>query len=162
MKKYLQITLVTTAFLTLIVAKSVFKGDDEEGQVQAPTLPGNNTAVPTNPQKSSVNSSISTIPPAVSGGKFKDGKYAGSVEDAFYGNIQVQAVIANGKLADVVFLQYPNDNRTSVMVNTQASVYLKEEALAAQSADVNIVTGASDSSAAFRKSLSTALRQAQI
>jgi uncharacterized protein with FMN-binding domain len=93
---------------------------------------------------------------------YKDGTYTGKVTDAYYGNIQVRATISNGKLANVVFLQYPNDRSTSIMINNQAMPYLKQEAIAAQSANVDIVSGATDSSQAFKQSLSSALTQAKV
>ncbi len=93
-------------------------------------------------------------------GKYLDGTYTGSVADAYYGNIQVQAIIQNGALADVVFLQYPNDRGTSIEINSQAMPMLKQEALQVQSANVDGVSGATDSSAAFRESLGNALSQA--
>ncbi len=94
-------------------------------------------------------------------GQQKDGSYTGSVADAFYGNIQVKAVIQDGKLSDVVFLQYPNDRRTSIEINTQAMPYLKAEAIQIQSGNVDIVSGATDSSIAFRESMASALAQAK-
>lgn len=95
-------------------------------------------------------------------GQYKDGEYTGDQSDAFYGNIQVKAVIQNGKIADVIFLQYPNDRSTSIEINSQAMPYLKQEAIAAQSANVDIISGATDSSIAFRQSLNSALSQAKI
>jgi uncharacterized protein with FMN-binding domain len=92
--------------------------------------------------------------------KYKDGQYTGSSEDAFYGFVQVLAVISGGKLTDVQFLQYPNDRSTSIQINSQAIPYLKQEAIQAQSANVNIVSGATDTSQAFIQSLSSALSQA--
>ena len=92
---------------------------------------------------------------------FRDGEYTGPVVDAFYGNIQVKAVIQNGKLTDVQFLQYPNDQRESIEINTAAMPILKEEAIQAQSANVDIVTRATDSTHAFTESLSQALSQAK-
>lgn len=94
-------------------------------------------------------------------GQYKNGTYTGSVEDAFYGNIQVQAVISSGKITDVVFLQYPNDNRTSISINSQAMPLLKEEAIRVQSASVDIISGASASSQAFQVSLANALAKAK-
>jgi uncharacterized protein with FMN-binding domain len=91
----------------------------------------------------------------------KDGLYTGNVADAFYGNIQVKAVISAGKLTDVQFLQYPNDRRTSIEINTQAMPYLKAEAIQAQNSQVDIVSGATDSSLAFIQSLGSALNQAK-
>lgn len=93
-------------------------------------------------------------------GKYKDGEYTGTVADAFYGNIQVKAIISGGKITDVQFLQYPNDRSTSIMINTQAMPMLKQEAITAQSANVDIVSGATDSSNAFIQSLGSALSQA--
>src|ERR1700690_4605217 len=63
---------------------------------------------------------------------YKNGQYTGSVADAFYGNIQVQATISGGKIADITFLQYPSDRSTSVAINSQAMPYLKQEAIAVQ------------------------------
>ena len=94
-------------------------------------------------------------------GTYKDGTYTGSAVDAFYGTIQVQAVVQNGKLTDVQFLQYPNDRSRSIAINTAAMPMLKQEAIQAQSASVDIVSGATDSSQAFAQSLASALSQAK-
>ena len=93
-------------------------------------------------------------------GGYKNGTYTGSVADAFYGNIQVQVIISGGKITDVQFLQFPNDRRTSQMINSQADPMLAQEAIQAQSAQVSGVTGATASSGAFVQSLSSALQQA--
>jgi len=112
------------------------------------------------PTSASAGSSNPPTPIPTSQGQYKNGTYTGSAADAFYGNIQVQAVISGGKITDVIFLQYPNDRGTSVMINQQAMPYLKQEAIAAQSANVDIVSGATDSSQAFIQSMQSALSQA--
>ena len=94
-------------------------------------------------------------------GRYRNGEYVGNVTDAFYGNLQVKAVIEGGRLSAVQFLQYPNDRPTSIQVNGEAMPILQQEAIAAQSGEVDIVTGATDSSEAFRTSLASALAQAQ-
>lgn len=93
--------------------------------------------------------------------QYKDGSYTGSVADAFYGNIQVQAIISGGKITNVQFLQYPNENGTSMYINQQADPMLAQEAIQTQSANVDIISGATDSSQAFIQSLSNALSQAK-
>lgn len=120
------------------------------------------TPLPTTSGSTPPPTAVPATPTTKPRGQYKDGSYTGSVEDAIYGNIQVQAVISGGKLTDVVFLQYPNDRNTSVEINTQAMPYLKQEAIAAQNANVDIISGATDSSIAFRQSLGTALSQAKI
>ena len=96
-----------------------------------------------------------------SGGAYKDGTYTGPVADAFYGPLQVAAVIKGGKITDVAFLKVPNDQEESQQVNGRSSPILKQEAIAAQSANVDIVSGATQSSEAFRQSLAAALTRAK-
>ncbi len=102
-----------------------------------------------------------TVSPQGQSQTYQNGEFVGSVEDAYYGNVQVKAVISQGKIIDVVFLDYPHDRQTSVMINTQAMPYLKQEAIQAQSSQVDIVSGASATSAAFIRSLASALVKAQ-
>jgi uncharacterized protein with FMN-binding domain len=101
------------------------------------------------------------VTPAVTG-QYKDGTYTGSVADAYYGNLQVKAVVTGGKLSSIIFLQYPKDRSTSKYLNEQAIPTLTAEAIKSQSAKVDGVSGASDSSAAFTQSLSVALAKAAV
>lgn len=100
--------------------------------------------------------------PAKATGTYKDGTYVGAATDAYYGTVQVQAVIRNGKIADVPFLQYPNSRGHSRAVNGQAMPILTSEAIAAQSAQVDVVSGATFTSEAFMQSLRSALTQAKV
>jgi len=102
-----------------------------------------------------------TASPKVSQGQYKDGEYVGSVAGAYYGNVQVKAVIQGGKITDVQFLDYPHDRNTSREINTQAMPYLTSEAIQAQSAKVDVVSGATETSGAFVESLTSALAQAK-
>lgn len=168
MKKYVQITVVLGSFFLLVFAKNI-KGSDDDVKVvsnkqvlPSPTQEISASSTP-NPQETVNPTGFQPTPtPTVKvAGKFRDGSYDGTVEDAFYGNLQVRAIIKNGRLADVVPLLYPNDNRTSISINTQAIALLRDEAVNAQSAQVDIISGASDSSPAFSRSLAQALKKAQ-
>jgi len=112
------------------------------------------------------NQHVVSAPPVQPVGKnpavvYKNGTYTGSVADAYYGNVQVQTTIQSGKITDVAFLQSPNTHGTSIAINGQAMPYLKQEAIQSQSANVNIVSGATDTSMAFQQSLAAALAKAQ-
>ncbi len=123
-----------------------------------------NTSTGSRSSSSSTTTPSSTEPPnatAAPGSLYKDGSYTGSVADAQWGVVQVEAVIKQGKITDVQFLQYPNDRNRSININSVADPQLVSEAIQAQSANVDIVTGATDSSDAFIQSLSDALSQAQ-
>jgi uncharacterized protein with FMN-binding domain len=126
------------------------------------TTPGFTNTDPTNiPVVSLGPTPVPTaVSTATSSGRYKNGTYTGSVADAFYGNIQVQVTISGGRISDVQFLQFPNDRRTSQMINAQADPMLAQEAIQAQSAQVSGVTGATASSGAFVQSLQSALQQA--
>ncbi len=162
MKKYLQITLILGAFGLLVIFRQL-RGSETPvigkqnqnsfgvGQTQTQTQTTTPTGSPQNQNQ-----------PQTSAMAYKDGTYTGSVEDAFYGNVQVQVIVSGGKISDVNFLQYPNDNQTSQFVNSQAMPLLKQEALQAQSSQVDIVSGASATSQAFQASLTNALNQAKI
>jgi uncharacterized protein with FMN-binding domain len=109
-----------------------------------------------------VTETVQPIQPATSAsvGQYKDGTYTGSVADAYYGNVQVQAVITNGVIADVQFLQYPSDSGTSAGISQRSMPLLKSEAISVQSANVDIISGATQTSQAFQQSLTAALNQA--
>lgn len=113
-----------------------------------------------NPPTGSTTTASTTTTPTASAGKYKDGTYTGSVADAFYGNLQVSATIKGGAITDVTFLQAPSGGNSSV-VSAMAEPALKQEAIATQSANVNVVSGATQDSEAFNQSLAVALAQAK-
>ena len=114
-------------------------------------------AAPTTPS-----SSVASNPaPAQPVGQYKNGTYTGPEVDAFYGLVKVQAVVQNGKLANVRFLEYPNDRRTSVRINSVAVPYLQSEAVQAQGTNVDFISGATLTSEAFVESLQAALDTAK-
>jgi uncharacterized protein with FMN-binding domain len=87
--------------------------------------------------------------------------YTGTAANAVYDNIQVQVAISDGKITNVTFLQYPNEQGHSVEINQQADPQLVQETVQAQSATVDVVSGATDTSDAFIQSLTSALDQAK-
>jgi uncharacterized protein with FMN-binding domain len=91
---------------------------------------------------------------------YRDGVYMGSAMAAGYGKVQVKIFVTNGRLSDVQFIDYPHDRQTSQQINAQAMPWLKQEAIQAQSAQVNIISGATLTSKAFADSLQSALQAA--
>ncbi|HET9946620.1 MAG TPA: FMN-binding protein [Patescibacteria group bacterium] len=131
----------------------------------APQGSSSSNPPPQTPTSSTAGGSGQTTQPApatsASSSQYKNGTYTGSVADAFYGNVQVQAVITNGRLSDIQFLQYPTDPGHTSEVSSIALPILKQEAIQNQSAQVDAVSGASDTSQAFQQSLQVALQKAQ-
>ncbi len=169
MRKYFQISAVTLAFFVLVFVKNFLSTENNLVSGNASLNP-NQGLLPQNPTNNTVSASnvapLAATPPPGSAnttqrGIYKDGTYTGSVEDAYYGNMQVAAVISGGRLTDIQFLQYPSDNRTSLRINSQALPILKSEAIAVQSANIDMISGASASSPAFQSSLANALKAAK-
>jgi len=100
------------------------------------------------------------VPTDEATGRYKNGDYTGPEVNAVYGWVQVKAVIQDGELADVQFLDFPQDRRTSQRINSRAVPNLQTEAIQAQSADVDIISGATLTSRAFIESLQSALAMA--
>lgn len=91
---------------------------------------------------------------------YRNGTFQGQPVDAYYGLVQVQVSIQGGAVKSVQFLQYPNDRRTSRQINDIAMPYLQQEAIQAQSASVDIISGATLTSQGFEMSLQSALQSA--
>ncbi len=92
---------------------------------------------------------------------YVDGTYTGPVVDAYYGLVQIQAIVQGGRLVSIRVLKYPSDRRTSVFINRQALPMLRDEVISAQRADVDIISGATLTSEAFIRSLGAALQKAR-
>lgn len=104
----------------------------------------------------------STPPPsATSTSAYKDGSYTGSVADAFYGKLQVKVTISGGLITNVTYPQYPNAPGHTTDVSNATLPVLTQEAIKIQSANVDIVSGATQTSQAFQQSLASALVQAK-
>lgn len=74
-----------------------------------------------------------------------------------HGIVQVQATVTDGRIIDVTALQLPHDNPHSWDESTAAAAVLRSEALSAQGANINIVSGATYTSRGYARSLQAAL-----
>ena len=145
--------LVSAAIIGVFAIYILLFGRAATSTVAPPTQGGVSVASsPTSPI------SAGTTPPR---SQYKNGSFTGGSADAQWGMVQVQAIVQNGRLTDVKFLAYPNERSRSVEINSYAIPQLTTEAIQAQNAQVDIVSGATDTSFAFMQSLSDALTQAQ-
>jgi len=84
----------------------------------------------------------------------------GSVVNTRYGPVQV-AITTNGSaITDVSVLQYPDSNGQDAQINGYALPVLIQSTMAAQNANVDMVSGATFTSMGYRQSLQSALDQA--
>lgn len=84
----------------------------------------------------------------------------GSTSHTQWGPVQVQITTSGGSITDVAVLQYPTGNSTDEEINSYALPILTQSTIDAQSAQIDMVSGATVTSVGYRESLQSALDQA--
>jgi len=74
--------------------------------------------------------------------------------------VQVQITVANGTVTAVDVVEYPTSNGRDQQINARAVPTLVQETLQAQSAGIDMVSGATYTSDGYLQSLQSALDQA--
>ena len=93
---------------------------------------------------------------------YKDGTYTGTVGSATpYGNVQVRATILGGKLTSVITTEAPHGPGRTDELTAVVFPALEKEAIAKQSANVDIYSGATQDTEGFQVSLGSILVQAK-
>jgi len=90
------------------------------------------------------------------------GTYKGNTVQTRFGPVQVQITVANGKITDVTALQLTNTDGKSIQISNRAAPLLRSKVLAAQSANVQTVSGATITSDAYLTSLQAAIDAANL
>ena len=86
--------------------------------------------------------------------------YTGPVAQTRWGPVQVKISVQGGKLTKVTILQHPSGNSRDAAINDYALPILINESLKAQSANIDMVSGATVTSGGYVKSLQAALDEA--
>ena len=87
---------------------------------------------------------------------------AGAAVPTRFGNVQVQITVVDKKITAATVLQIPNRDRKDVQINNRAVPILNAEAVQAQSADIDMVSGATVTSVAYIQSLQSAIDKANL
>ena len=125
----------------------------------AATAAGGAASLPTS--AASAAPAATAAPVSRSGGTaLANGTVTGPVVQTQFGPVQVQVAIANGKITDVTALQLPSDRQRSAYISGIVGPMLQSEALTAQSAQIDLISGATYTSDAYAQSLQAALDQA--
>ena len=85
------------------------------------------------------------------------GTATGDAIDTRYGPAQVKVTVANGKITNIEAVQLQNGDPRSQMISSSAAPLLKQEVLSKQTADVDVISGATYTSASYLQSLQSAL-----
>lgn len=145
------ITSVLSVETTIAIAIDgylLFLKADQASSTASTASSSTSTATSSSASSSSSSASLST-----SSG-LKDGTYSGKSVSTQWGDVQVQIKVSWGKITAVNVLKYPSDNDHSQQIN-------KKEAVEAQSADIQQVSGATVTYEGFTQSLQNAITQAK-
>jgi uncharacterized protein with FMN-binding domain len=88
--------------------------------------------------------------------------YTGDTVQTQWGPVQVQITVSGGKITDVSAVQYPSGNPRDQEINAYALPVLHDSVLSAQSAHIDMVSGATVTSSGYLGSLQSALDQANL
>ena len=134
---------------------------DNGAAVAAPTAsatPGATSGTTNGATSGATPSAAATPTPATATGTQT---VTGSTISTRYGDVAVQITVTNGQITDVQAVALPARGHSGEISNYVAPI-LADEALQAQSANINIISGATYTSRAYAKSLQSALDQAGI
>jgi uncharacterized protein with FMN-binding domain len=120
------------------------------------------TSEPTAAASGSAGASAGSGSAGASGAAAAGGTYDGTVVQTRFGAVQVRITVKAGAITDVTALRLTDDDRKSIQISNRAAPLLRSEVLAAQSADVQTISGATVTSDAYLTSLQAALDAANL
>lgn len=91
----------------------------------------------------------------------KSQTFKGPTEDTRHGPVQVSIVTKRKKIVNVKASISPIDDGRSPFLQSRAIPILKQETLTAQSAKIDVVSGATETSDAYIQSLQSAIKKAR-
>ena len=102
-------------------------------------------------------SGVSGSAPQAAAGSTAAGTFTGDSVMTRWGAVQVEITVADGRVTAVQAVEYPQENPRDRQINAYALPQLHDEVLAAQSARIDGVSGATVTSDGYRSSLQSAL-----
>jgi uncharacterized protein with FMN-binding domain len=96
------------------------------------------------------------------GGSGGSGTYTGDTVQTRWGPVQVEITVENGKIVASDAVVYPQENHRDIEINGYAVPVYNEETVAAQSSDIDAVSGATVTWQGYTESLQSAIDQAGI
>jgi len=92
---------------------------------------------------------------------YRDGEFIGELVDSYYGPVQVRVTILNGYIINADTPVYPRHFQRSEEISQRAIPELVDEVIKAQRADIDVVSGATQTSASYYLALVSALEKAK-
>ena len=129
------------------------------GSSQSSSTDGGTSASPS-PSTGSASSSASASSSSGSGSSTSTQTFTGTAAQTRFGPVQVKITVKNKKITNIEVVEYPSDNPKDQQINSYALPVLNQEAISAQSAQIDSVSGATYTSDGYVSSLQSAIDQA--
>jgi uncharacterized protein with FMN-binding domain len=100
-----------------------------------------------------------TASPTANRPRLADGTATGPLIETFYGPVQVRVTVAAGTMTEIVEIKLPFEHEHSRWIKANLVPQLRQRVLTAQSADVDVVSGATYTGQGYLTSLQGALDQ---
>jgi uncharacterized protein with FMN-binding domain len=157
------VTIVVLLFGYHTSTNSATPASASGGIATAPSSSATGAAAP--PDPSSDPAAGSSSPPSTSsssGGSSSSAAktYTGDVAQTRWGPVQVEITVKSGTITAVDVVQYPTENHKDQEINDYALPVLVQDTLDAQSAKIDMVSGATVTSDGYVESLQSALDRA--
>jgi uncharacterized protein with FMN-binding domain len=153
MRRAIPVIVTTAGGLALVAG---FHTNPRTSLAAGPGPSPTSTTPPTEPRTTSTlraAAPTTTAAPAVR-------SIVGPLIETEYGAVQVRVTMTGARITDVEALQLPSDRSRSVSISQYAGPRLRLEALRAQSANIDLISGASYTSQGYADSLQGALDRA--
>jgi uncharacterized protein with FMN-binding domain len=111
----------------------------------------------TTPSSAPVSSAPSTGSGSGGSSTTASGTATGDAVDTQYGAAQVRVTVKSGKITKIEAVQLQGNDPRSVQISSSAEPVLQQEALTKQGAGVDVVSGATFTSASYTQSLQSGL-----
>nr|WTB35518.1 FMN-binding protein [Streptomyces sp. NBC_00830] len=165
-----RIIITSAATVSGVVLLLSLKPDSSATTSQAPvstgTSPGGSTTEAGGGSSGSKPSAGAPSPSASAGSGSGSGSstatrfVTGEADQTRFGPVQVKITVEGSKITNISVVQYPSDNSRDQEINSYALPALNQEAISAQSAEIDAVSGATFTSDGYINSLQSAIDKA--
>ncbi|MGB4778206.1 FMN-binding protein [Microbacterium sp.] len=162
MKKIIFALLTTVSGLVLLLSYRTSLG--ESASVAVVDAGAADSSAAASPSTATASPSTTTTPTpsatesaATGGTGLADGVFDGDAVQTRYGDVQVQITVSGGQITAVTVPVYPSGNNRDAQISSRAIPQLVSETLSAQSAQIDMVSGATYTSKGYAASLQSAI-----
>jgi uncharacterized protein with FMN-binding domain len=150
MRRFLVLMALTAVGLILVLTFRTRVPDAPTARTSAPSISRPASTSPAAPVAPAPRTTALAFPPGTHSVK-------GDRVATAWGFVQVRVSVVDRRIVDVAALETPHGNPTDIDINRDAVPKLRAAAVAAQSADIDTISGATVTSNGYRDSLQSAL-----